>query len=134
MVVQQPMGANFNSSTKSIAYYNYTSSAFLSDVAGADIVISDKNVVALINSTNFPDNQFRDFITKKLASDSSLLMMSPPPHPLMWLQKASRILRELNISLHCSPWSVTEIHSRRSMCPSSRRLPGSIVTIISSPH
>ncbi len=65
VVIQQPVGANFNSSSKSIANYDYTNNAFLSDVKGTDIVISDKDVVADFSIDNFPDANFRDYLAQK---------------------------------------------------------------------
>ena len=65
VVIQQPVGANFNSSSKSIANYDYTNNAFLSDVKGADIVISDKDVVADFSIDNFPDANFRNYLAQK---------------------------------------------------------------------
>ncbi len=64
-VIQNPVGAEFNPSSKSIANYDYTNNAFLSDVKGTDIVISNKDVVAKLNTDNFPDANFRNYLAQK---------------------------------------------------------------------
>ena len=63
-VIQSPSNALFNPSSKSVAYYDYNTNSFGNNVTEG-VRIDDTGVVALINGTNFPDANFRDFLMKK---------------------------------------------------------------------
>ena len=63
-VIQSPSNALFNPSTKSVAYYDFDTNSFGNNVTGG-VRIDDTNVEVLINETNFPDANFRNYLTQK---------------------------------------------------------------------
>ena len=63
-VIQSPSNALFNPSTKSVAYYDFDTNSFGNNVTGG-VRIDDTNVEVLINQTNFPDANFRNYLTQK---------------------------------------------------------------------
>ena len=65
-VIQAPTSAAFNSSSKSVAYYDFETNSFGDNVNGG-VTIDDEGVVALINSTYFPDATFQSFMKKKFS-------------------------------------------------------------------
>ncbi len=62
-VIQSPSNALFNPSTKSVAYYDFDTNSFGNNVTGG-VRIDDTNVEVLINETNFPDANFRNYLTQ----------------------------------------------------------------------